>query len=223
VRRWNCRLRNMPVGKFDVIVCSPYTECFKPPTRSSYLHLPLLRKVMSQSSLSTIQVAYATASAGMHPSHTLPKKLKAIAAAGFTATEIAFPDLEDYAASENSDYKKLDDAGEGDLDALLAAAGNIRILLDELKLQALTIMPFVTPLIFSSPFFTSSHRFSEYEGYEDAKKQASNLNRARVWFKVMQVRFCTTGKLREADCSPDSGMRYSSSGVHRRRRHFLFL
>jgi hypothetical protein len=140
----------MPVGELDVIVCSPYTERLEPPTRSPYLRLPLLPKFMSLSSLSTIPVAYATASAGMHPSHTLPKKLKAIAAAGFAATEIAFPDLEDYAASKNSGYKKLDDAGEGDLHTLLAAAGDIRTLLDELKLKALTIMPFVTLLIFFS-------------------------------------------------------------------------
>jgi hypothetical protein len=93
------------------------------------------------SALSSIKCAYATASAGMHPSHTLPIKLRAIAAAGFAAAEIAFPDLEAYAASEYPNYKQLDDAGNGDIDGLLFAAGKIRALLDELKLEALTTMP----------------------------------------------------------------------------------
>jgi sugar phosphate isomerase/epimerase len=96
---------------------------------------------MSIASLSSIPIAYATASAGMHPSHSLPKKLEAIAAAGFSAAEIAFPDLEEFAASNHEGYSELDDAGKGDLDVLLAVAGKIRKQLDELGLQALTVMP----------------------------------------------------------------------------------
>jgi hypothetical protein len=39
----------------------------------------------------------------------------------------------------------------------------------------------------------------------------------------MQVRSCTMNKGRWADRFPGSGMRYSSSGLYRRRRNFLFL
>lgn len=94
--------------------------------------------------LNQVDAAYATASAGMHPSHTLPMKLEAIAEAGFKWTEIAFPDLEQYASSKFEGYKNLNDSGEGDLDKLVKAASDIRSLCDKLGLQVLTVMPCVS-------------------------------------------------------------------------------
>ena len=95
--------------------------------------------------LDKIPIAYATASAGMNPKHTLPLKLKAIAKAGFKWTEIAFLDLESYAESKykgkGSGYRKLNSAGEGDLEKLLEAAKDIRQLMDQLGLSVLTVMP----------------------------------------------------------------------------------
>jgi hypothetical protein len=105
------------------------------------LHLIALHSIVA--SLAAIPTAYATASAGMHPSHTLPNKLRALARAGCTAAEIAFPDLEAYASSLHDRYKQLDDAGRGDLDALLGAARQIRKLMQELGVRALTVMPYV--------------------------------------------------------------------------------
>jgi hypothetical protein len=95
------------------------------------------------SALSSIPTAYATASAGMHPSHTLPVKLRVIAGAGFKHVEIAFPDLEAYAKSLHSGYNQLDKRGEGDLEHLLSAARKTKGLMDELDLKALTVMPYV--------------------------------------------------------------------------------
>lgn len=94
-------------------------------------------------SLEAIETSYATASAGMHPSHTLPLKLRAIADAGFKWTEIAFPDLEQCASAMVKDYTKIDDAGAGDVETLVKAAETIHDLCKELGLRVLTVMPYV--------------------------------------------------------------------------------
>ncbi|KAJ3551158.1 hypothetical protein NM688_g4881 [Phlebia brevispora] len=118
--------------------------------------------------------AYSTDSAGMHPSHTLPLKLQAIAATGFSQVELAFPDLEAFTAQQFPGYKVLDHMGNGGLEELCQAAQQIRMLCDELALQILVI-----------------HPFSNFEGYTDAKKKAQGLQRAAAWFKVMKVLGCT--------------------------------
>lgn len=87
-------------------------------------------------------VAYSTDSAGMHPSHTLPVKLRAIYDAGFTHVEVGFPDLEAYAHQEfNGGYKKLDDEGKGDLDKLCEVAKKVRGLCHELGIEVLVVHP----------------------------------------------------------------------------------
>ncbi|KAL5481138.1 hypothetical protein ACEPAI_10079 [Sanghuangporus weigelae] len=124
-------------------------------------------------SLRKIQTSYATASAGMHPSHTLPAKLKAVVEAGFKWTEIAFPDLENYASSKYEGYRKIDISGAGDIDKLLGSAKDIDLLCRQLGLGVLTVMP-----------------FSQFEGYEDAMKIEQGLKRARTWFKVLKALSC---------------------------------
>lgn len=94
-------------------------------------------------SVDLIATAYATASAGMHPSHTLPLKLQAIADAGFKLTEIAMPDVEQYAESRFKGYQKLDESGSGDLDKLVEAAEEIHKQCLQLGLHVLTLMPYV--------------------------------------------------------------------------------
>ncbi|KAL1948755.1 hypothetical protein VTO73DRAFT_10561 [Trametes versicolor] len=121
----------------------------------------------------TTSLAYSTDSAGMHPSHTLPIKLRAIAAAGFSQAELGFPDLEAYAEQEFSGYRKLDDHGNGDLDKLLQAAGKVSELCKELGLSILAV-----------------HPFSQFEGYEDAQKRAIGFERAAAWFRVLKALNC---------------------------------
>lgn len=89
----------------------------------------------------TSSLAYSTDSAGMHPSHTLPIKLRAIAEAGFAQAELAFPDLEAYAEQEFAGYSKLDGQGRGDLDRLVQAAEKIRELCQELGISILAVHP----------------------------------------------------------------------------------
>ena len=93
----------------------------------------------------TTALAYSTDSAGMHPSHTLPIKLRAIAQAGFSQAELAFPDLEAYAEQECPGYRKLDEHGHGDLDKLLQVADKVRKLCDELRISILAVHPYVYP------------------------------------------------------------------------------
>ena len=88
-------------------------------------------------------IAYSTDSAGMHPSHTLPTKLRAIAEAGFTQVELAFPDLETYAEQEHPGYGKLDECGKGSVDVLLETAGKVRLMCEELGMVILVIHPCV--------------------------------------------------------------------------------
>ncbi|PCH35139.1 xylose isomerase-like protein [Wolfiporia cocos MD-104 SS10] len=122
------------------------------------------------SSIST-SLAYSSDSAGMHPSHTLPLKLRAIAEAGFPQVEVGFPDLEEYAKQEFPvEYKKLDNSGNGDLEKLLEAAGKIKSLCNELGLKVLVV-----------------HPFSEFEGYESARKRAEGFERAAAWFRVLKA------------------------------------
>ncbi|THH02960.1 hypothetical protein EW145_g6653 [Phellinidium pouzarii] len=124
-------------------------------------------------SLNQIAASYATASAGMHSSHTLPLKLEAIADAGFKWAEIAFPDLEQYASSKYEGYRKVDVAGAGDLDKLLEATGGITELCRRLGVRVLTVMP-----------------FSQFEGYGDSARVEQGLKRARSWFKVLKALNC---------------------------------
>ena len=90
----------------------------------------------------TTAVAYSTDSAGMHPSHTLPVKLRAIFDAGFTQVELGFPDLETYAEQVfKANYKKLDNAGQGDIEKLCEVAGQVRQVCHELGMEILVVHP----------------------------------------------------------------------------------
>ncbi|KDQ58865.1 hypothetical protein JAAARDRAFT_192446 [Jaapia argillacea MUCL 33604] len=125
------------------------------------------------SSLQSIQTAYCTDSAGMHPSHTLPIKLRAIAAAGFSSVEIAFPNLEAYAKQQHQEYQKIDNSGRGDVEVLCKVARKVRGMCEELGLEVLAL-----------------HPFSQFEGYEDVSKREEGFARAQTWFKVMNALNC---------------------------------
>ncbi|KAI0628617.1 xylose isomerase-like protein [Trametes polyzona] len=132
----------------------------------------------------TTALAYSTDSAGMHPSHTLPIKLRAIAEAGFTQAELGFPDLEAYAEQEFPGYRKLDDRGHGDLDKLVQAAEKIKRLCDDLGLSVLAV-----------------HPFAQFEGYEDAQKRAIGFEKAAAWFQVLKALDC---QMLQVGSTPDA-------------------
>ncbi|EPQ51701.1 xylose isomerase-like protein [Gloeophyllum trabeum ATCC 11539] len=128
---------------------------------------------MSTQPLSSLPLAYCTDSAGMHPAHTLPLKLQSIAGAGFPLVELAFPDLEAYAASQHPGYHKLDNAGRGDLHTLVQVARDVRGMCDGLRVKVFAV-----------------HPFSQFEGFKDPQKQEEGMLRARAWFKVLSALGC---------------------------------
>lgn len=138
----------------------------------------------------TSSLAYSTDSAGMHPSHTLPLKLHAIAAGGFKQIEVGFPDLEAYAAQVHPGYTKLDNRGRGDLVALCAAAHEIRGICGELGLSVLVV-----------------HPFSEFEGYRDTGRREEGFERAAAWFKVLKALDCQMLQVGSTD-DPDTSADY---------------
>ena len=79
----------------------------------------------------------------MHPSHTLPLKLRAISEAGFSHVELAFPDLEAYATQEYPGYQKLDASGRGDIEKLCNAARDVRALCQASGMKILAVHPYV--------------------------------------------------------------------------------
>jgi len=119
-----------------------------------------------------VPLCYATPSAGMHESHTLPLKLKAISAAGFESIELGMPDLQAYASQQlgSSFHQLSDDDGSGDLASLLDVAKDIKKLCDSLNLSVLCLQP-----------------FSQFEGYTDPKKREAKFAKAKAWMDVMQA------------------------------------
>lgn len=132
--------------------------------------------------LKRIQKCYATPSAGMHPSHTLPIKLRAIAKAGFPLAEIAFPDLQDYAQQRAEklgfSFKGVDENGQGDVEKLVDAAKEIKSLCDELRLKIMIM-----------------HPFSGIEGEQNPERRAAAFGRAKTWFKVLKALGCQAMQL----------------------------
>ncbi|GJE85429.1 xylose isomerase-like protein [Phanerochaete sordida] len=125
----------------------------------------------------------------MHPSHTLPIKLRAIYDAGFTHVEVGFPDLEAYAAQEwNGDYQKLDEKGGGDVDKLCQVAKKVKTLCQELGMEILVV-----------------HPFSKFEGYKDQKQKQQGLSRAESWFKVLKQLDCAMLQVGSSDDADSSG------------------
>jgi len=121
---------------------------------------------LPKSELDKIHLGYCTPSAGAHDDHTLPLKLQAIAAAGFTQVEMGFPDLVSYAKSQLGDAF----GGEKDFDSLEQVAKSVRQKCEELGLYVCTIMP-----------------FGAYGGYTKESDRKEALERAEGWFRIIQA------------------------------------
>ena len=88
-------------------------------------------------SLQKVPLCYASCSVGSKPSDTLPKKLEAIASAGFTAVELSFPDIVDFASRFLGHQVSSNNFSE-----LVTAAKEIRKLCDSHGLKVLMLQPF---------------------------------------------------------------------------------
>ncbi|KAJ9376950.1 hypothetical protein DTO063F5_8515 [Paecilomyces variotii] len=113
-----------------------------------------------------IPLSYATCSIGCKPSHTLPQKLEAIAAAGFTGIELSFPDILDYGSRICGHQVASDNFAE-----LLTVAGEIKKLCNANNLQVMMLQP-----------------FSNFEGWKRGSKDQENAwFRANGWIEIMKV------------------------------------
>jgi sugar phosphate isomerase/epimerase len=130
---------------------------------TSQISLPSSRK---------IPLAYASCSIGCHSSDTLPRKLEAIADAGFTAIELSFPDLQAYASDILS--RRVADDNYKDLGI---AAREVRHQCNAVNLEIMMLQP-----------------FAHFEGWpRESVERAQAFSRARGWIEIMQA--CETDLL----------------------------
>ncbi|KAL9079614.1 MAG: hypothetical protein Q9157_001499 [Trypethelium eluteriae] len=127
---------------------------------------------LSLSSLEEIPICYASCSIGCKPEDTLPKKLDAIASAGFQAIELSMPDLLSFAS-----LHLRHDVGPYDFDDLGSAAKVVKTMCDAKGLKILILQP-----------------FANFEGWkEGSEERIDAFTRARGWVEIMKA--CGTDML----------------------------
>ena len=121
---------------------------------------------LTLSSLQNIPLSYASVSIGCRDDHTLSKKLNAIAAAGFNAIELGFPDLLSFAST----YMKKE-VGAYDYDDLVVSAKVVKAMCDSKNLKILILQP-----------------FSNFEGWaEGSEERKDAFRRAEGWIRIMEA------------------------------------
>ncbi|KZF26802.1 xylose isomerase-like protein [Xylona heveae TC161] len=121
---------------------------------------------LTRSSLSNIPTCFASCSIGCKSSHTLPKKLEAIAAAGFSAIELSFPDILSFGSQHLG--KDIDPY---DYDSLCKIGEEIRKLCQDHGLKILILQP-----------------FANFEGWPKGSKEREDaFTRAKGWIRIMQA------------------------------------
>jgi len=123
-------------------------------------------------SLKDIPLAYASCSIGCRDEHTLPKKLEAIAQAGFQAIELSMPDLVSFANShlrpKEQGGKEIDDY---DYDDLCTAAKEVKSMCDSHGLKILILQP-----------------FANFEGWAEGSEERKDAwKRVDGWTRIMQA------------------------------------
>lgn len=117
-------------------------------------------------SLEKIPTSYATCSIGCKDEHTLPKRLDAISAAGFSAIELSMPDILSF-ASEHLDKE----VGPYDFEDLVTAARQINTMCLAKGLNILMLQP-----------------FANFEGWEKGSEGREDaFRRARGWIEIMEA------------------------------------
>jgi sugar phosphate isomerase/epimerase len=121
---------------------------------------------ITSASLKEIPLSYASCSIGCSPNDTLPRKLEAIAGAGFTAIELSFPDILDYATQVLGRELASDNYAE-----LLPVAGEIRKLCEAKNLSIMMLQP-----------------FSNFEGWHrGVVEREEAFARAIGWMEIMNA------------------------------------
>lgn len=120
---------------------------------------------ISRSSLSSIPASFATVSLGT-TDDPLPTKLEIIAAAGFLAIELGFPDLMSFASLCHKKTIKEDDYTN-----LCSAGVEIKKLCQKNNLKILMLQP-----------------FANFEGWpDDSDERHQAFERAQGWIRIMDA------------------------------------
>ncbi|KAI1816122.1 3-dehydroshikimate dehydratase [Poronia punctata] len=129
-----------------------------------------------------IPTSYATCSIGHKETHTLPKKLQAIASAGFDGIELSMPDIISYGKLLHG---KEPDAT--DYDTLANIASSIRKESENFGLKILMLQP-----------------FANFEGWKkDSPQREDAFRRAEGWAQIMQAAGTDMLQIGSTDAAPE--------------------
>lgn len=147
----------------------------------SQLHASIvLIMSLSSSSLQSISASYATVSIGYKDEHTLPKKLNALAMAGFTGIELGFPDLLAFAS-----LHLRHEVGPYDYDDLVTAAKVVKAQTDAKEMKVMLLQP-----------------FANFEGWpEGSDERKDAFKRAEGWIRIMEAVGCDTLQVSDSNHS----------------------
>lgn len=135
---------------------------------------------LTMDSLKDIPLSYATVSIGCRDEHTLPKKLAAIAGAGFNAIELGMPDLVAFA---NQHLKPSKELTAYDYSDLCSAAVVVKTLCEGQNLKIMMLQP-----------------FANFEGWpRDSPERQDAFHRAEGWTRIMQACGCTMLQVGSSD------------------------
>lgn len=126
---------------------------------------------LSLSSLKGIPVSFATCSIGCRDDQTLPQKINALAAAGFTGIELSMPDLTSFASMH-----LRHEVGPKDFDDLCTAARVLKAMCDTKEITIMLMQP-----------------FANFEGWaEGSEERKDSFERVEGWIKIMLACGCET-------------------------------
>jgi len=161
-------------------------EAFKLSLGSAPSAAPLTRD-----SLNSIPISYASCSLGCKPEHTVPKRIEAIAHAGFTGMELSMPDLVDF-ANQHLRPKQQDqpssEISNKDYDDLCATARVVKTMCDAKGIEIMLLQP-----------------FANFEGWpkgSDMRKEA--WERVHGWVRIMESCGCRTLQVGSTDTPADN-------------------
>lgn len=136
--------------------------------------------------LQRIPLAYASCSIGCKEEHILPKKLDAIANAGFQAIELSMPDLVSFANMHLRTDKQQADSepiGNHHFDELTHAAKVLKAMLDAKGLKVFMMQP-----------------FANFEGWPEGSEERKDAwERAEGWTRIMEAVSCDVLQVGSSD------------------------
>lgn len=153
--------------------------------------LTMADHALTKDSLASIPISYASCSLGCKPEHTLPRKIDAIASAGFTGMELSMPDIVAF-ANEHLRPKEQDQPqnpiGNKDFEDLCATAKLIKTMCKAKGIEIMLLQP-----------------FANLEGWpQDSDGRKDAWERVYGWIRIMEACGCKTMQVGSTDTPADS-------------------